>query len=139
MANVVNDTAERIWSVYRSRVPCTPVRDVIGAADVEVAYAVQETNTVRWLKEGRKLSGRKIGLTSKAVQQQLGVDRPDFGMLFADMLFVNGAPFGCTIYAATRRSGDCTGPQRVARSREPQHGGHCQRDGLCGGRDRDRR
>ena len=78
MADVVNDAAERIWNVYRSRVPCAPVRDVIGVADVELAYAVQETNTVRWLKEGRKLSGRKIGLTSKAVQQQLGVDQPDF-------------------------------------------------------------
>jgi 2-keto-4-pentenoate hydratase len=102
MANVVNDAAERIWSVYRSRVPCTPVRDVIGAADVEVAYAVQETNTVRWLKEGRKLSGRKIGLTSKAVQQQLGVDQPDFGMLFADMLFVNGAPISAARFMQPR-------------------------------------
>ena len=81
MANTISEAAERIWNVYRSRTPCTPVRDVIGATDVEAAYAVQETNTARWLKEGRKLSGRKIGLTSKAVQQQLGVDQPDFGML----------------------------------------------------------
>src|SRR4051812_22290182 len=92
MANAVNDAAERIWNVYRSRVPCAPVRDVIGRADVELAYAVQETNTVRWLKDGRKLSGRKIGLTSKAVQQQLGVDQPDFGMLFADMHCGDGEP-----------------------------------------------
>jgi 2-keto-4-pentenoate hydratase len=86
MADAISDAAQRIWDAYQSRVPCAPVRDMIGAADVEQAYAVQETNTVRWLESGRKLSGRKIGLTSKAVQQQLGVDQPDFGMLFSDMV-----------------------------------------------------
>lgn len=90
MADAVSDAAQRIWDAYQSRVPCAPVRDVIGAADVELAYAVQETNTARWLKGGRKLSGRKIGLTSKAVQQQLGVDQPDFGMLFSDMICGDG-------------------------------------------------
>ena len=90
MADPINDAAERIWNAYQNRAPCVPVRDVIGATDVERAYAVQETNTVRWLKAGRKLSGRKIGLTSKAVQQQLGVDQPDFGMLFADMICADG-------------------------------------------------
>jgi len=90
MADPINEAAQRIWNAYDSRVPCAPVRDMIGAADVEQAYAVQETNTVRWLKVSRKLSGRKIGLTSKAVQQQLGVDQPDFGMLFADMLCGDG-------------------------------------------------
>ena len=102
MADAVNAAAERIWNVYRSRVPCAPVRDLVGVADVELAYAVQETNTVRWLKEGRKLSGRKIGLTSKAVQQQLGVDQPDFGMLFTDMLCVDGEPLAAARFMQPR-------------------------------------
>lgn len=65
--------------------PCRPVRDLIGAQDLAAAYAVQEAGTQRRLADGARLSGRKIGLTSAAVQKQLGVDQPDYGMLFADM------------------------------------------------------
>jgi 2-keto-4-pentenoate hydratase len=66
------------------------VRELIDASDTEAAYAVQEYNTRRWEAEGRRLAGRKIGLTAKSVQRQLGVDQPDYGMLFADMAVPDG-------------------------------------------------
>lgn len=69
-----------------------PLRERLAQADQDGAYAVQEANTRAWLAEGRRLVGRKIGLTSLAVQQQLGVDQPDFGMLFADMAVGDGEP-----------------------------------------------
>ena len=50
----------------------------------------QTLNTRHWISKGRKLVGRKIGLTSKVVQQQLGVNEPDYGMLFADMCLGDG-------------------------------------------------
>ncbi|MFF4772955.1 2-keto-4-pentenoate hydratase [Microtetraspora fusca] len=80
--------AARLLEAYASGRPCEPVRDLIDGVDD--AYAVQNLVTERWLSQGRRLAGRKIGLTSKAVQRQLGVDSPDFGMLFADMAVPDG-------------------------------------------------
>jgi 2-keto-4-pentenoate hydratase len=81
----VAEAVERLEVAARTGVPCRPVRDLIGAADVEQAYAVQQRLTRRRLAGGARVVGRKIGLTSPAVQRQLGVDRPDFGVLFDDM------------------------------------------------------
>jgi 2-keto-4-pentenoate hydratase len=81
--------ADRLAAAARAGQPCEPVRDLIGL-DLDAAYQVQFVNTRRALDEGRRLVGRKIGLTSKAVQQQLGVGQPDFGVLFADMEYCDG-------------------------------------------------
>ena len=67
-----------------------PIRDELESGGIDAAYAVQQANTEHYLAQGRRLVGRKIGLTSKSVQKQLGVDSPDFGMLFADMAVADG-------------------------------------------------
>jgi len=71
--------------------PIEPFADRLGVGDVARAYRVQEQNTRFWLGEGRRIAGRKVGLTAKSVQMQLGVDEPDFGILFADMRVKDGA------------------------------------------------
>ena len=81
----ISEVARVLRRVYSTGEPCAPISGALPEQTLEAAYAVQEVNTRKWLAEGRRLSGRKIGLTSKAVQKQLGVDRPDYGMLFADM------------------------------------------------------
>lgn len=84
----IKTVAQALREAERESAPISPIRDVIlTAAD---AYAVQETNTALRLKDGGRLVGRKIGLTNPAVQTQLGVDQPDYGMLFADMDVAHG-------------------------------------------------
>ncbi|GAA3442927.1 2-keto-4-pentenoate hydratase [Planomonospora venezuelensis] len=90
--DVFADAADRLLEAARSGKPCPPVREMLPDRSAAAGYAVQEINTRRALAEGRRPVGRKIGLTSKAVQEQLGVDRPDFGMLFADMACLDGLP-----------------------------------------------
>jgi 2-keto-4-pentenoate hydratase len=79
------EAAEQLRRAHETHAPCQPIRDFLPQDDVAAAYAVQETNTEHRLRSGRRLIGRKIGLTSRAVQAQFGVDRPDYGMLFDDM------------------------------------------------------
>ena len=89
---VVESVAQALRDAEINQAAIAPIRPQLGgeSADVDIAYAVQEVNTQRALSEGRRLVGRKIGLTSKVVQAQLGVDQPDFGMLFADMAYGDG-------------------------------------------------
>lgn len=90
--DTVRAAADRLRGAAATLTPCAPVRDLIGADDVEAAYAVQALLTQERLAAGAAIVGRKIGLTSPAVQQQLGVDRPDFGVLFADMQDTTAVP-----------------------------------------------
>ncbi len=70
---------------WRPGIPCAAVRDLIGTDDLPAAYAVQQGLVQKRLASGATVVGRKIGATSEAVQNQLGVDQPDFGYLLDDM------------------------------------------------------
>ncbi len=84
--------AERLRAAWDTRTPCPHLRDLLPADDVDAAYAVQAVNTAAWREQGRRIIGRKIGLTSLAVQRQLGVDQPDYGMLWADTAYADAEP-----------------------------------------------
>jgi 2-keto-4-pentenoate hydratase len=81
--------AAQLRSAYAGQ-PLAPLREVLEPTDATGAYLIQDINTRFWLAEGRRVVGRKIGLTAEAVQKQLGVDRPDFGVLFEDMRIADG-------------------------------------------------
>lgn len=89
--DVIEAAAQRLEAAARQGVACAPVADLLGPDDIDTAYQVQRRLTERRLAAGARIVGRKIGLTSAAVQAQIGVDRPDFGVLFDDMRYADGA------------------------------------------------
>lgn len=88
----IADLAARLRDAEATRQTIAPVRGEIALDDMATAYAVQQLNADARVAQGERIVGRKIGLTSLAVQRQLGVDQPDFGALFASMACGDGAP-----------------------------------------------
>ena len=85
----LNTIAETLRHAASHGAPCAPPRELYPELSVEDAYAIQEMN----LKARRSVRiGSKIGLTSRAVQRQLGVAAPDFGGLLDEMLVPLGEP-----------------------------------------------
>jgi len=91
MPTDLDAVAASLWEARNTRHPIQPIAQGIPGFDTAAAYAVQQINTRRRLAEGQRLVGRKIGLTSPAVQAQLGVSEPDYGMLW-DVDEVSGDP-----------------------------------------------
>lgn len=102
----LEQAAAALDQARHDRVPCAQISATFGIDNLSGAYAVQEINTQRALAEGRRLVGRKVGLTSIAVQQQLGVDQPDFGMLFADMEILDGGAIDCSRLIQPKAEGE---------------------------------
>ncbi|EFC84443.1 2-keto-4-pentenoate hydratase [Parafrankia sp. EUN1f] len=88
--SAVTRVAAVLAEAERTGQPCPPVRTQLPAGDIATAYAVAQHNVDAALAAGRRLVGRKVGLTSPAVQRQLGVDQPDCGALLADMAVPDG-------------------------------------------------
>ena len=74
--------ADQLDNAWRSRTPIAPITEAFGIADVATAYAIQTAWSDLRLARGERIVGRKIGLTSEAIQAQLGVSEPDYGALW---------------------------------------------------------
>jgi 2-keto-4-pentenoate hydratase len=79
--------AEKLDTAWRTRSPMPPITESEGITDVKVAYAIQTHWTDMRIKRGEKIVGRKIGLTSKAIQEQLKVSEPDYGTLWQSSFY----------------------------------------------------
>ncbi len=71
-------------------------------ASIEDSYAIQRVWRDKNLAAGRRLVGRKIGLTSKAMQQATGITEPDYGVMFDDTVYDSGADIPVDLFSNVR-------------------------------------
>lgn len=81
----IQELAQRLYEANFSLRAVAPLTEEDPSLTVDDAYAIQLANIRRVVSEGHVISGKKIGLTSPGIQQQLGVNEPDYGHLFAAM------------------------------------------------------
>jgi 2-oxo-hept-3-ene-1,7-dioate hydratase len=84
--------AEALFQAEATRRQCGLLSLQYPGITLDDAYAVQAALVARKQAAGARRIGWKIGLTSRAMQQALGIDTPDSGVLLDDMLFPDGAP-----------------------------------------------
>ncbi len=87
----INSLADELYAALRSRRTVAPLTAREPAITIADAYAISARILARRQDDGERVVGKKIGVTSKAVQDMLGVHQPDFGFLTDRMQFANGA------------------------------------------------
>ena len=98
----VNGAASALREAALSREFIPPLSETYPQITIDSAYAIQKINIEQRLAQGRRLVGRKIGLTALAVQKQLRVDQPDYGALLDDMGFFDAEPIPAALLTQPR-------------------------------------
>jgi 2-keto-4-pentenoate hydratase len=98
----VAKAAALLLEAYRTGAPIKPLTQIFPDMGVVDAYAIQRAQVDGWVGEGARIKGHKVGLTSAAMQRQLGVDQPDYGHLLDTMFFADGAPIDTSRFLQPR-------------------------------------
>ena len=83
--DVRRTVADALRDAEVERAPIPPLRETWPDIDVVDSYEIQLLNIRRRLEAGARVNGHKVGLSSKAMQEMMGVDEPDYGHLLSDM------------------------------------------------------
>lgn len=86
----ISDFAGKLYHAEKNLSAILPLTEETPGLSIETAYQIQLQNVARKLEDGDRIVGHKIGLTSKPMQNMLGVSEPDFGHLFASMQYQSG-------------------------------------------------
>ena len=98
----VATAAAALWDAQADRVTIPPLTETFGAIDVDTAYEIQLVNIRRRLAEGDVIRGHKVGLSSEAMQQMLGVDEPDYGHLLESMFVADAGTIDVSMFLQPR-------------------------------------
>jgi 2-oxopent-4-enoate/cis-2-oxohex-4-enoate hydratase len=85
-----NALGDELYDALRARRTIAPLTERLPAITIDDAYWISRRLLDRRLASGEKLIGKKIGVTSDAVQSMLGVYQPDFGYLTEKMRYASG-------------------------------------------------
>ncbi|WLI78710.1 fumarylacetoacetate hydrolase family protein [Kosakonia sp. H02] len=91
MENNIQKAGDLLRKAQQIGVAGKPIHDIVGDNDIDTAYRVQAYNHQQWQNAGRRLVGRKLALTNKAVQQQFGISQACHGFIYADTVLSDGA------------------------------------------------
>jgi 2-keto-4-pentenoate hydratase len=97
-----DELAADLAEAERTRVPIAPLTDRNPTIDVVDAYEIQLINIHQRVAEGARVVGHKVGLSSKAMQQMMGVDEPDYGHLLDEMQAFEDTPVKAGSYLYPR-------------------------------------
>ena len=86
----IQQYGEELYQGWVSRRPVTPLVEREPEISIADAYRIQEAFVARRIAAGETIVGKKIGATSRPVQEMLGVYQPDFGMLLSGMVYQEG-------------------------------------------------
>lgn len=98
----VKDYANQLLEAEKLKQAIQPISNEIGTSEIDFAYLIQDYNTQKKVNDGARIVGKKIGLTSKKVQEQFGIDQPDFGVLFNSMELLTGTSVNHDIFFNVR-------------------------------------
>lgn len=101
-ANVISELAGRLEAAEQSRTPMRHFTREYPEMTIEDGYAVQAEWVAQKIAGGRKAVGRKIGLTSRVMQEGAGINEPDYGVLLDDMMYEGGAVIDTSRFIAPR-------------------------------------
>ena len=102
----IDGLARALAQAEATRVGIAPLTETEPSLGVAEAYAIQAANIERRVGAGARILGRKVGLTSAAMQQALGVSEPDYGALLDDMFLEEGDPLRLDTLVAARVEGE---------------------------------
>jgi len=98
----ITDIADQLAGAERDRTMIPRLTARFPEMTVEDSYAVQNEWRRRAVESGRRLVGRKIGLTSKVMQVATGITEPDYGAIFDDQVFENGSVIDHSLFSNVR-------------------------------------
>lgn len=93
---------DMLRGAHRTKQPCVQLSTSFPDIEIEDSYAISSAMAEGWVKEGAKIVGHKVGLTSKAMQASSQIDEPDYGFILDDMLFHDGAKLPHENYCVPR-------------------------------------